>query len=272
MKKILIAFDGNHFSEGAFAFARRLNELQKVLLVGAFLPQSELANLWSYADSTGTMFVPLLETDDADLVQQNIARFEKECADNGIAYKVRKNFSDLALPSLKDMSRFCDLVIIGSQVFYEQAGAGLPNEYLQEALHHLRCPVLLVPEKFSFPDELILAYNGTTDSIFAIKMFAYLFPEFRHLPAKLVYAKENEFSIPEKNEISELVDAHFTHASFLVLEASPKKEFAHWASGHPSAMIVCGSYGRSGISQLFRKPFIRDVIADHRLPIFIAHR
>ena len=48
MKTIILAFDGVHFSEGAFEFARRLNESQPVLLTGVFLPQAELSNLWSY--------------------------------------------------------------------------------------------------------------------------------------------------------------------------------------------------------------------------------
>jgi hypothetical protein len=65
MKKIILAFDGTHFSEGAFEFARRLNELQPVLLTGVFLPQAEIANLWSYADGVGVgaaPFIPLIES------------------------------------------------------------------------------------------------------------------------------------------------------------------------------------------------------------------
>ena len=41
MKKILLAFEGSHFSEGAFEFARKLNELSPVQLTGVFLPQIE---------------------------------------------------------------------------------------------------------------------------------------------------------------------------------------------------------------------------------------
>jgi hypothetical protein len=39
MKKILIAFDGIHFSKSAFEFAKKLNEVSPVLLTGVFLPQ-----------------------------------------------------------------------------------------------------------------------------------------------------------------------------------------------------------------------------------------
>jgi hypothetical protein len=37
MKKILLAFDGEHFSEGAFEFASSLNRKERILLTGVFL-------------------------------------------------------------------------------------------------------------------------------------------------------------------------------------------------------------------------------------------
>ncbi|WP_301923889.1 hypothetical protein [Ferruginibacter sp.] len=39
-----------------------------------------------------------------------------------------------------------------------------------------------------------------------------------------------------------------------------------------SAILVSGSYGRSGISQIFKNSFIQNIIAEHRLPVFIAHK
>jgi hypothetical protein len=79
MKKIILAFDGTNFSEGAFEFARRLNELQPVLLAGVFLPQTQLADLWSYAVGVYGPSIPLIDSNETELVQQNIERFEKLC-------------------------------------------------------------------------------------------------------------------------------------------------------------------------------------------------
>ena len=45
MKKILLVFDGINFSEGAFEFARRLNEKNKILATAVFIPQVNYANL-----------------------------------------------------------------------------------------------------------------------------------------------------------------------------------------------------------------------------------
>src|SRR5687767_9933773 len=98
MKKILLAFDGTHFSEGAFNFVRRLNELSPILLTGIFLPQVDYANLWSYsAGTSGPLFIPLLEDEDVMEVEQNINRFASLCQHHGIEYRVHKEFSDFVI-------------------------------------------------------------------------------------------------------------------------------------------------------------------------------
>jgi hypothetical protein len=68
MKKIILAVDGTNFSEGSFEFARRLNELQPLLLAGVFLPQVQLADLWGYANGVYGTFIPLLESSETELI------------------------------------------------------------------------------------------------------------------------------------------------------------------------------------------------------------
>jgi nucleotide-binding universal stress UspA family protein len=274
MKKIILAFDGIHFSEGAFEFARELNGLQPILLTAVFLPQVELANLWSYANNAGTTFIPLLESRESELIQQNIERFEKQCQRNGIEYRVHKEFFNFALSELKKESRYADLVILGSEVFYENMGTkNGPNDYLQDALHDVSCPVLLVPEKFDFPESIILAYDGSESCVYAIKQFAYLFPELCNKEVLLLYVSDDpEKSFPDEVQIEELAARHFSKLSLFKLAINPKQFFNTWIFDKKSAMLVSGSYGRSGFSRLFKKSFITEVIRDHRLPIFIAHR
>jgi hypothetical protein len=273
MKKIIIAFDNTHFSEGAFEFARRLNEIQPVLLTGIFLPQAEIAYLWSYAGSVSVPFIPQLETDDADLVIENIERFKKQCIGNNIDFRVHKDFYDLALPELKKESRFADLLLIGSESFYKNMGTHMPNEYLRDTLHDIACPVLLVPEKYDFPESIVLAYDGSNEAVFAIKQFAYLFPELTDLKTMLVYAHQDASKdIPDKIQIEELAARHFSDLTLFKLNADPKKHFSAWVNQTKPALLVSGSYGRSGLSQLFKNSFIQDIITDHKLPVFIAHK
>jgi hypothetical protein len=273
MKKIILAFEGTHFSEGSFEFARRLNELQPVLITGVFLPQAELANLWSYADGVAIPYIPLIESEESELVQKNIERFEKLCQQNNINYRVHKDFFDFALPELKKESCYADLLILGSEVFYENMGTNSPNDYLRDVLHDVSCPVLLVPEKFDFPESIILAYDGSEDSVYAIKQFAYLFPELSNRQTLLVYANEDvKEDFPEKIQMEELAARHFNNLTLFKLDVNPKKYFSSWVIDKNSAMLVSGSYGRSSLSQLFKNSFIKDIIASHRLPVFIAHK
>ena len=271
MKKIILAFDGTHFSEGAFEFARKLNELQPILLAGVFLPQTDIANVWSYAPANGTA-MPLIETDQAVLVEQNIERFKTLCKTHAIDCMVHKHPFDFLFPELNRESRYADLLILGSELFYEDMGTGTPNQYLKSALHNVKCPVLMVPEKFQFPKNIILAYDGSDDSIFAIKQFAYLFPELTNLQTLLVYANNDEGNIPDKSLIKELAARHFNKLSMVTLDIDPRKYFKSWVEDKTCPILVSGSYGRSGFSQLFKRSFVKDIIADHRMPVFIAHK
>jgi nucleotide-binding universal stress UspA family protein len=274
MRKILIAFDGFHFSEGAFEFARSLNDKDPILLTGVFLPQASYANLWAYADGSGApMFVPVLEDDETAKVEANIEKFESLCVRHHIEFRTHKDYFDLALPELKKESRFADLMIIGGEKFYENQGAGEPNTYLKEALHEMECPVLIVPEKFDFPSVNIIAYDGTEASVFAIKQFVYLLPELTQNPTLLTFAhQEQGKAIPFEAHIEELAARHFSDLTVSKIDLDARKHFATWLSEKKSSIVVAGSFGRSSFSRLFSRSFLTEVIRQHLIPVFIAHR
>jgi len=274
MKKILLAFDGTHFSDGAFEFARRMNQSSPVLLTGVFLPQINYANLWSYAEGVaGPSYIPLLEGEETIAVQKNIAKFESLCKNNDIDCRVHKDFTEFALPALRKETKFADLLILGSESFYENLGISEPNESMKDALHGSECPVLIVPEKFEFPGTNVLAYDGSDDSVYAIKQFSYLFPEFGSNDTLLVYAKEEvSRKFPDEQYIEELAARHFPDLNLLKLQLKPKDYFNTWLKDRKGAILVSGAYGRSVISQVFKKSFVSDIIRDHKLPVFVTHR
>ena len=274
MRKILLAFDGIHFSEGAFNFAKQINEKNPILLTGVFLPQVSYANLWSYADGIGApMFVPSIGDEETEVIEENIQKFEQLCVKNGIEFRVRKDFMDLALPELKKETRFADLLIIGEEKFYENMGSGNPNNYLKEALRSIECSVVLVPEKFNFPSLNVLTYDVSESSVYAIKQFVYLLPEFKDNPTYLTYVSiEGKTIFPEEAYIEELVSRHFTDLTVSKLDIDSEKLFSTWVADKKSSIIVAGSFGRSSFSQIFNKSFVLDVIKSHRLPIFIGHK
>lgn len=275
MKKIILAFDGTNFSEGAFEWVRRLNDLEPLLVTGVFVPQVDYASLWSYATAAaaGPVFVPLMEDEEAGLVNKNILHFEDLCQKNGIAYRVHKALYDFALPELKKESRFADVLVIGGELFYKGVMEGNQFEYLRDALHAAECSVVVVPETYEFPDNNLLAYDGSEESVYAIKQFAYIFPELAQNPTLLIYAEEEgDKGFPSKNYIVELVTQHYKDLDFYKVELNPKKHFATWIGERKGSILVSGSFSRSAFSELFNKSFVADIIAEHQLPVFIAHR
>ena len=273
MKKILLAFDGVQFSKAAFDFARQLNDLHPIFLTGVFIPQLSYANLWSYASGApDASYIPLLEEEESDVIQKNISHFEELCRKNFISYTVHKDFNDFALPELKKETRFADLLIISSETFYKNI-EGDPGAYIEQALHNSECPVVVIPENFSFPKKNILAYDGTESSVYAIKQFAYMFPELCNHETLLVYSSaEEEEDLPEKKQVEELTKQHFFDISFLKLDINPKKQFRNWVDKNPGAILVTGSFGRSTLSLILHKSFVTDIITEHKLPVFIAHK
>lgn len=274
MKKILLVFDGSNFSTGAFEFVRKLNEIEPVLVTGVFMPQVDYANLWSYAAATGigAGYIPLIEEEDSEVVQKNILQFENLCKRSLIEYRVHKDFYSFALPELKKESRFADVIILSGELFYKGVMESSQFEYLRDAIHATESPILIVPEEYQFPDNNVLAYDGSEESVFAIKQFAYIFPELAKKPTLLVYAEDKEDKdFPSKQDIVELATQHYKNLSFYKLEVDPKKYFSTWMNERKGSIIVSGSFSRSSFSQLFHKSFVRDIIREHKIPVFIAH-
>ena len=273
MKKVLLAFDGAHFSDGAFEFARRLNELSPILLTGVFLPQIDYSGLWSYSVGvSGHTIIPTMEDEDVTTVEQNVDRFVSLCKSNNIDCRVHKDYSEFALPGLKKETRFADLLILGSESFYTNAGIGNSDSYLKDALHNAECPVLAVPERFEFPETNILTYDGSESSVYAIRQFAYLFPELTDNNTVLVFVQSgSEISFPDERNIEELCARHFSNLTLLKLDLNPKKYFGLWINEKKGVIIVSGAFSRSSLSMAFSKSFTADVIREHKLPVFITH-
>jgi hypothetical protein len=236
------------------------------------------AGLWSLAGTAGgTIAVPsapLVEEEEAEQIGKNMKRFERLCTSNDIEFRIHEDSYDFALTELKKETRFADILILGSQSFFESSGIGEPNDYLRMVLHEVECPVVVVPEKFSFPTNNILTYDGSESSVYAIKQFTYLFPEFsQRQPTLLVYLKdESEDDIPNQEYIEELAARHFPDLTIMKLHLDPKKFFADWIRNKVSAILVSGAFGRSSFSRLIKKSFVREVIREHKLPIFVAHK
>lgn len=274
MKKLIIALDGQHFPKGAFEFAKNINLTSKLLLAGVFLSPVDYSKVLAFTGMEGVTMMPewLMRNDDDVLVNKNINSFKEACTNEGIEYRIHKDTDLMAISSLIEETRFADAMLISSDLFYVNVSKEQPNFYLEEVLKKSECPVMLVPEDYKEPGQILLAYDGSESSVFAIKQFAYVFPELTKKETVLLSILNHEDELPEYSLISELVSRHFPNLKLQSLHLKNKNDFTNWVMNNQDSFIVMGAFSRSIFSQLFKKSFATDVIHEIKMPIFISHK
>jgi nucleotide-binding universal stress UspA family protein len=273
MKKILLAFDGNHFSEGAFRFVNMINEMEPVLVTGVFLQPIDYRDIIGYSglgNATPISVAPF-QTDES-VIASNIRLFEERCIHAGLEFRTHRDTDLFALEELLTETRFADLMILSGELFYDNIKKEQPNDYLKKVLRQTECPVIIVPEQYTLPDKVMLAYDGKPDAVFAIKQFTYLLPQLFDWETKLITVQEDSEELPHQQLIEELAIKHFSNLTIETVHSTSQNGFMDWISKEKGYMVVAGAYGRSELSHLFKKSFLAELIEEHRVPVFIAHK
>jgi len=69
-----------------------------------------------------------------------------------------------------------------------------------------------------------------------------------------------------------LAARHFKDLTITTIYQKKDGSIADWLKGQDNPLVVSGSFGRSGLSEFFRKNFVLHVIKEGLAPAFIAHR
>lgn len=270
MLKVIVAFDGQHFSAGAMKMAQWLNSKMPVLISGVFISPVDYRELLGYSGmGVGAPVFPVPFEQDDKVINQTMQRFTNYCQEHGLDHVTHKDTDLFAMGELVQETRYADLLIISSELFYENIDKNQPNDYLRKILHDAECPVLLVPEQFEEPASVLLSYDGKASSVYAIKQFAYLFPQCCNMGTMLFHSNGTE--IPHADRLKELVDRHYDPIDMQQLNEEDAEVLHNWMLDNRHCILVSGAFGRGELSNLFRKSYITDIIRAHRIPIFVAH-
>lgn len=275
MNKIILLSDTEKLPQGAFDFARILHEQQPILLTGVFIPRQEYWNTllyYSYGIDTPLYLYPM-EDEQPEITNAALTNFKNNCERLGIEYRLHESDTLSTKENLQKESRFADLLVMSSHLFYESQKDEITSETGGNTLHYAECPVIVVPEQMRMPNRLILAYDGSASSVFAIRQFAHIMPEFTNLETLLVYASSNPATpIPNAALIEELASRHYPNLTIMKLNIDPDKAFSDWLGEHGDSLLITGAQGRSGFSEFFKKSFVGTILQRHQMPVFVAHR
>lgn len=171
-------------------------------------------------------------------------------------------------------SRFADLVIVSPALSFLGDADDMPSSFVKRVLAKSECPVVLAPDSFNKVEEIVFCYDGSASSLFAIKQFTYLFPQYHSVKVKVLELgsrKELEEDEGQTKTISWL-KAHYSHVDFQIFEGESKKDdLFTWFLNKKDLFIVMGAFGRPLLSNLFRRSASELVIKTIDLPLFIAH-
>jgi len=273
MKKILLPWEADNFPEGAFQFIKLLRMHEPVSVKGILFSSvnKELSAPGVLVPSRES-FVKSVEVEKQN-VEQGKSKFIQHCDINRISYQIRENKEKWDKDLFIKESRFADLIVVGQEFFDSNAfDEQEPSLLMQEALHTSECPVVVVPDSFRSVDRIAIAYDGKKTSMFALKQFSYLFPQFTDLPAEIIYIKnEDSDAIPDRDLLQEYANWHFDSLTAFKLHFDLKKYFAAWLEHKKNVIWVTGSYARSAASNLKNSSFADQIIRDHSNVLFIAH-
>ena len=279
MKKFLAVFDGYNLSKSTLNYAINLAQVADAHLVGVFL---EEFNYRSYnvikVMKTNTNYEKVMkELDAKDKLKRDEAAklFEKECSKAGIHFSIRRD-KGIAILDLKKESMYADLIVINELETFTKYKQESPTRFLKDLLADVQCPVFVVPEKFQTLQKIVLLYDGGPSSIYAIKMFSYLFGNFMDLPVEIFTVKDNYYMattrVPGNKLLREFIKRHFPKATYTVVKGSPEDQIiGHLRNHKENELVVLGAYRRSELSRIFKTSMADTLMKELDVPLFIAH-
>src|SRR5678809_601441 len=191
MKRILLVLNAQQPDISSIDFACCIARLRNTKLTGLFIENPYLELIPVDIDGP-SYFEPNKKIDNVAVItdtDQSVRLFKDECKLRGINPEICIDQGE-PLQEISFESRFADILIIDPGISFYKRDEPLPSHIVKEILARAECPVLLAPGKFKESDEIVFCYDGSASSVFAIKQFAYLFPEFADKKAILLQVND----------------------------------------------------------------------------------
>jgi hypothetical protein len=204
--------------------------------------------------------------------EESIRLFREACICRETVSRVHRD-RGIPISEMLQESRYADLIVVDPETSFSQRAVAVPARFVLDMLLDAECPVVLTPASCGQVDEIVFAYNNTSASVFAIKQFTYLFPEYRDKKILVVNVRyDGKEAIEEAFKMKEWLGEHYDSVEFHLLKGQSTDELFGYLLGKKHAFVVMGAYGRGLLSRFFRPSHARLLVRTLNLPIFIAHQ
>jgi nucleotide-binding universal stress UspA family protein len=273
MEKILLAINPSQISMNAIDFACYIANLTRSRLTGIFLQQDTAVKQRSEIGvvSDENAQVHTSRKADTPSIDESIDIFREACQNRGVNCYVHFD-SGSPIEELINETRFADILIAGPELSFLDKREGAPTAFVKELLSQSECPVIIAPYDFDSVEEVLFCYDGSASSVFAIRQFTYLFPEFSEKKAVVLQiVDDGKIMVTEKDKIRELLQMHYSSIGFHVLKGIPGEELFNHLVSKKNMFVVMGAFGRKMLSGFWKKSTANRLMQVVDLPIFVAH-
>ncbi|HEV8284529.1 MAG TPA: universal stress protein [Chitinophagaceae bacterium] len=270
MKKVLVVLNGtltpHHVVDTAIKFASNTSSSLHAVFVNYALDLAEYNYPFpnDLSLTRNNLTGKTIAEENAELLESNTKLFKDECQAANIDFYIEPD-NEISLGRLMEHSSFSDFILA-------DANENLHQYHIADLLVDAHCPVYLASKEVENVENIILTYDGSFSSIYAIKMYTYLFPELKGLSTALVYITSGrDYKLPQEENIKSWLSKHYSNVHIKILKGDIRIELVNYTKSIPNSLAVMGSFGRSAISRFFHKSLANTVIEDGKSSLFIAH-
>ncbi|MFQ6673954.1 MAG: universal stress protein [Fidelibacterota bacterium] len=276
-KRIVVGLDGSEFSGTAMAVACEQARRSEGTVVGigvVDLPGIESVERGAPVGSL--YFAKKAEEhklrDALEKVEGFLEDFENVCKEAGVKYELHSR-RGVPFRSIVEAGKVADLIVVGLRTFYHFETSSEAGDTLKRVLRHSVCPVMAVPQTMEAVKNVIIAYDGSTESAKALRAFVNRFhPGFQDVRFTLLTVSEPEqdASDVQRDALAYLASWDVEPAT-VVDDGKVYEVILRHSKVLDRPMVVMGAYGRSEISELFFGSTARRLVEDATIPIFVYH-
>lgn len=270
MKKLLVAFNATSYSGSLARFAIKIAKQSNSIIHAVFLSPSFVPVTYPFPNdlplaSTGLISTTEMIEESRRLVEADMQVFQEACSAEKVNCSIEDS-SDITLEDLIDHSAFSDLILCDAK---EELG-GIS---IRDLLADTHCPVLLVPQTAGLPRRAVICYDESFSSILAMKMYSYVFPEWKGLSTTVLSINpKGDNGLKYDDYLNDWLPGHFSNLEKQILQGNLQRELVSFIrkNDEPS-IVVMGAYGRNAVSRLFHKSLANIVIEETNALVFIMH-
>jgi nucleotide-binding universal stress UspA family protein len=270
MKKILIILNESEMPQHVIKSALRIGQESKSFLEAIFI--NDLNNMNAdYPFPNDLYLTNDRVTNEMSIeaskkrLENSVQEFKDKCIEKGIAYKIEIDKS-VSIKHLIKLSSYADLIIT-------DATSDSIEYSLKDLLADAHCPLLLISKNAVVVEKIYVAYDGSTSSMYALKMFSYIFPEYKNFNIHFFQISKSEDSeITQLNELESWVAQHYANANYELIKGNTDIELMeHIRYDAEKTILVMGAYSGSSIRRLFLKSTADAIIKNTNVSLFITH-